>query len=58
MQLVCVFIMPCLLTSRDAVSAEAAGWLTPGVLSYFLDGLLPLLRVGDDNNLVLESVLQ
>lgn len=27
------------------VSAEAAGWLAPGVLVYFLDGILPLFRV-------------
>lgn len=49
-QMASVFIMPmpCLLSSRGKVSAEAAGWLPPGVLTYFMDGILPLLRVGAD----------
>ena len=40
-----MFIMLCLLTSRDTVDAAAVGWLAPGVLLYFVDGVLPLLRV-------------
>ena len=45
-QIASVFIVPCLPFSGDKVSAEAAGWLPPGVLTYFLDGILPLLWVG------------
>ena len=40
-----MFIMLCLPTNRDTVNAEAVGWLAPGVLLYFVDGVLPLLRV-------------
>ena len=39
------------LYSRDKVSVEAGGPLPPGVLAYFLDGILPLFRVGADSDL-------
>ena len=42
-----MFIMLCLPTNRGTVNAEAVGWLAPGVLLYFVDGVLPLLRVSN-----------
>ena len=45
--LVRMFIILCLPTNRDTVNAEAVGWLAPGVLLYFVDGVLPLLRVSN-----------
>ena len=47
--------LSCLVSSRDKVSAEAAGPLPPGVLTYFLDGIVPLLRVSGYDNQNVEA---
>ena len=49
----CVYgsVRPFLLSITDRVSAEAVGWLAPGALLYFLNGLLPLFTVSFDNDL-------